>query len=43
MLLTTLAVDARAAAETVRYDTYRWRVERYHDVLKSGGHLEDLR
>lgn len=43
MLLTTLPVEDLAAAETVvRYYTYRWRIERYHYVLKSGCHIEDL-
>ncbi len=26
----------------MRYYTYRWRIERYHYVLKSGCHSEDL-
>jgi hypothetical protein len=43
MLLTTLPVEDLAAADTVvRYYTYRWRIERYHDVLKSGCHIDDL-
>jgi len=43
MLLTTLPVEDLAAAETVvRYYTYRWRIERYHYVLKRGCHIEDL-
>lgn len=43
MLLTTLPVDDLTAAETVvRSYTYRGRVERYHYVLKSGCHVEDL-
>ena len=42
MLLTTLPVEDLAAAETVvRYYTYRWRIERYHYVLKRGCHIED--
>jgi hypothetical protein len=42
-LLTTWPVEDLATAETVlRSDTYRWRVERSHDVLKSGCHVEDL-
>jgi hypothetical protein len=41
--LTTLPVEDRTAAETVvRYYPYRWRIERSHDVLKSGCHIEDL-
>jgi len=43
MLLTTLPVEDLATAEmVVRYYTYRWRVERYHYVLKSGCQVEDL-
>ncbi len=42
-LLTTLPAEDLATAEMVlRSDTYRWRVERSHDVLKSGCHVEDL-
>jgi hypothetical protein len=41
--LTPLPVEDLAAAEmVVRDDTYRWRIERYHDVLKSGCPIEDL-
>lgn len=43
MLLTPWPVDDLAAAATVvRSYTYRWQVERYHDVLKRGCHIEDL-
>jgi hypothetical protein len=43
MLLTTLPVtDLDAAYRIVRFYTYRWVVERFHYVLKSGGcHFED--
>ena len=43
LLLTTLAVACPAdAARLVRWYSYRWRVERYHFVLKSGCKLEEL-
>jgi len=43
MLLTTLPVEDLTMAETVvRYYPYRWRIERYHYVLKSGCRIEDL-
>jgi len=43
ILLTTLPVnDLDAAYRIVRFYTYRWLVERFHFVLKSGGcHFED--
>lgn len=43
ILLTTLPVNALDAAyRIVRFYTYRWLVERFHFVLKSGGcHFED--
>jgi hypothetical protein len=43
VLLTTLPVDTLAMAQRiVRFYTYRWLVERFHYVLKSGGcHFED--
>ncbi len=43
ILLTTLPVnDLDAAYRIVRFYTYRWLVERFHYVLKSGGcHFED--
>ena len=42
LLLTTLPVDDVADAQTVvRYYTYRWLIERYHYILKSGCKLED--
>lgn len=43
ILLTTLPVDSlEAAYQIVRFYTYRWLVERFHYVLKSGGcHFED--
>jgi hypothetical protein len=38
ILLTTLAVnDLDAAYQIVQFYTYRWLVERFHYVLKSGG------
>lgn len=38
VLMTTLAVDsAEDAHQIVRFYTYRWLVERFHYVLKSGG------
>jgi hypothetical protein len=41
LLLTTVPVDSVDAAwERVRWYTYRWRIERYHLVLKSGLRLE---
>ena len=43
MLLTTLSVQTLADAATcLRWYSYRWRIERYHDVLKSGCQVEDL-
>jgi transposase-like protein/transposase Tn5 family protein len=43
LLLTTLPVAGAAdAARLVRWYTYRWLVERYHFVLKSGCKLEEL-
>jgi hypothetical protein len=44
LLLTTVpVVDAATAWERVTWYTYRWRVERYHYVLKSGCRLEARR
>jgi Transposase DNA-binding/Transposase Tn5 dimerisation domain len=41
LLLTTVPVDQTADAwERVRWYTYRWLVERYHYVLKSGCRIE---
>lgn len=43
LLLTTLPVASLAEAErVVRWYSYRWRIERYHFVLKSGCKLEEL-
>jgi hypothetical protein len=43
MLLTTLPVrSVEEAAECVRYYCTRWLVERYHYVVKSGCHVEEL-
>jgi len=42
ILLTTLAVDTLAdAKDVVRFYSYRWVVERFHYVLKSGCRFED--
>ncbi len=42
ILLTTLAVHTLAdAKDVVRFYTYRWIVERFHYVLKSGCRFED--
>jgi hypothetical protein len=42
LLLTTLAVlNFDQACEVIRYYTFRWLVERFHFVLKSGCALED--
>lgn len=41
LLITTLPVDVLADAQRiVRFYTYRWRVERFHFVLKSGCRFE---
>src|SRR5262249_6595389 len=43
LLLTTLPVASLAEAErAVNWYAYRWRIERYHFVLKSGCKLEEL-
>lgn len=43
LLLTTLAVDCfEDALKCLRWYTYRWLIERYHYVLKSGCGLEKL-
>lgn len=43
LLLTTLPVASlEDAARLVRWYSYRWRMERYHFVLKSGCRLEEL-
>ena len=43
LLFTTLAVTNRQEAlQCVRWYSYRWLVERYHYVLKSGCGLEEL-
>jgi IS4 transposase len=43
LLLTTLTVDSfEAAARVVAWYALRWRLERYHFVLKSGCRLEEL-
>jgi len=44
MLLTTEEVkDVEKAATILRWYTYRWRVEEYHKILKSGCHSERYR
>ena len=44
MLLTTEAVtDATIAATILRWYSYRWRVEEYHKILKSGCQVERYR
>lgn len=44
MLLTTEFVTTAAEAETIlRWYTYRWRVEEYHKILKSGCKAESYR
>ena len=43
LLFTTLAVNTfQEAAQCLRWYSYRWLVERYHFVLKSGCNLEKL-
>src|SRR5216110_1047651 len=43
LLLTTLPVESfQQAAQCVQWYRYRWLIERYHFVLKSGCRLEDL-
>jgi len=43
LLLTSLAVtDCESAWRCVRWYSYRWRIERYHFVLKSGCRVERL-
>ena len=43
ILFTTLPVaDARQAATVVRWYTLRWRIERFHYVLKSGSQIQSL-
>ena len=44
MLLTTESVTSAAAAATIlRWYTYRWHVEEYHKILKSGCQAESYR
>lgn len=44
MLLTTEVVaDAQMAATILRWYSYRWRVEEYHKILKSGCQVERYR
>ena len=43
MLLTTLSVTAmEQALQCLTWYTYRWRIERYHYILKSGCQIEKL-
>ncbi len=43
LLLTTLAVDSLdAAKQVILWYSFRWLIERYHYVLKSGCHIEKL-
>ncbi len=43
LLLTTLGVDnLDAAKQIILWYSYRWLIERYHYVLKSGCHIEEL-
>lgn len=44
MLLTTELVDSeQSATQILRWYTYRWRVEEYHKILKSGCQAESYR
>ena len=44
MLLTTEVVDTPEMAATIlRWYTYRWRVEEYHKIFKSGCQCERYR
>lgn len=44
LLLTTLAVDTLAdALQLITFYTFRWRIERFHFVLKSGCRMEQRR
>jgi hypothetical protein len=44
MLLTTEVVDTAEMADTIlRWYTYRWRVEEYHKIFKSGSQSERYR
>src|SRR2546430_16047709 len=43
LLLTTLSLETfQQAAQCVLWYRFRWLIERYHFVLKSGCHLEKL-
>ncbi len=43
LLLTTLPIETWAAVQQcITWYSYRWLIERYHFVYKSGCHLEDL-
>lgn len=43
LLLTTVTVnDLQEARQCLRWYSYRWLIERYHYVLKSGCHIEQL-
>jgi hypothetical protein len=44
MLLTTeVVISAEQAVEILRWYSYRWRVEEYHKILKSGCKVEQYR
>jgi len=44
MLLTTEVVtDIQTASMILRWYMYRWRVEEYHKIFKSGCHVERYR
>ncbi len=44
MLLTTeIVADIQTASTILRWYTYRWRVEEYHKILKSGCQVERYR
>ena len=41
--MTTLPVESQEDAQKIlKYYTYRWLIERYHYVLKSGCKIEEL-
>jgi len=43
LLLTTLAVSTfDEASQCMTWYSYRWRIERYHYILKSGCRIEKL-
>ena len=42
LISTIPAKDEEQALQLVKYYTYRWRIERFHYILKSGCNLEEL-